>query len=45
VAAIPTCVFYERPEAAPDVVRFCFAKRDETILAAAPRRARLRVPA
>jgi aspartate/methionine/tyrosine aminotransferase len=42
VAAIPTSVFYARPEAAPPVARFCFAKRDETILAAAPRLARLR---
>ena len=42
VAAIPTSVFYQRPEAAPPVARFCFAKRDETILAAAPRLARLR---
>ena len=43
VAAIPTSVFYERPEAAPPVARFCFAKRDETILAA--RAARLAPPA
>jgi aspartate/methionine/tyrosine aminotransferase len=42
VAAIPTSVFYERPDAAPPVARFCFAKRDETILGAAPRLARLR---
>jgi aspartate/methionine/tyrosine aminotransferase len=41
VAAIPTSVFYERPETAPAVARFCFAKRDETILAAAPRLAAL----
>jgi aspartate/methionine/tyrosine aminotransferase len=42
VAAIPTSVFYARPGAAPPVARFCFAKRDETILAAGPRLARLR---
>ena len=41
VAAIPTSVFYQRPESAPPVARFCFAKRDETILAAAPRLAKL----
>jgi len=45
VAAIPTSVFYARPESAAPVARFCFAKRDETILAAAPRLAKLRVPA
>ena len=42
VAAIPTSVFYQRPESAPPVARFCFAKKDETILAAAPRLAKLR---
>ena len=42
VAAIPTSVFHQRPETAPPVARFCFAKRDETILAAAPRLAKLR---
>jgi aspartate/methionine/tyrosine aminotransferase len=42
VAAIPTSVFYEHPETAPPVARFCFAKRDETITAAAPRLAKLR---
>ena len=42
VAAIPTSVFYERPDGAPPVARFCFAKRDETILAAVPRLAKLR---
>jgi aspartate/methionine/tyrosine aminotransferase len=42
VAAIPTSVFYERPGSAPPVARFCFAKKDETILAAGPRLARLR---
>ena len=42
VAAIPTSVFYERPDEAPPVARFCFAKRDETIVAAGPRLAKLR---
>src|SRR5262249_20786575 len=42
VAAIPTAAFYRRPESAPPVARFCFAKRDETILAARPRLAKLR---
>jgi aspartate/methionine/tyrosine aminotransferase len=42
VAAIPTSVFYQDPASAPPVARFCFAKRDETILAAAPRLAKLR---
>jgi aspartate/methionine/tyrosine aminotransferase len=42
VAAIPTSVFYQRPAAAPPVARFCFAKKDETILAAAPRLEALR---
>jgi aspartate/methionine/tyrosine aminotransferase len=42
VAAIPTSAFYARPQAATPIARFCFAKRDETILAAAPRLAALR---
>ncbi|MEP6654384.1 MAG: methionine aminotransferase [Myxococcales bacterium] len=41
VAAIPTSVFYQDPHTAPPLARFCFAKRDETILAAAPRLAPL----
>ena len=41
-AAILWVIFTRRPEAAPAVARFCFAKRDETILAAAPRLAALR---
>jgi aspartate/methionine/tyrosine aminotransferase len=40
VAAIPTSVFYQDPTGAPRLARFCFAKRDATILAAAPRLAR-----
>jgi len=40
VAAIPTSVFYQDPGSAPRLARFCFAKRDATILAAAPRLAR-----
>ena len=37
VAAIPTSVFYADPAAAPPLARFCFAKRDETLQAAAER--------
>ena len=40
VAAIPTSVFYQDPATAPRLARFCFAKHDETIAAAAPRLAR-----
>lgn len=36
VAAIPTSAFYSDPRQAPALARFCFAKKDETILAAAP---------
>ena len=42
VAAIPTSVFYADPKTAPPFARFCFAKRDETIDAAAARLAKLR---
>jgi len=42
VAAIPTSVFYASPQAAPPYARFCFAKRDETIDAAASRLRKLR---
>jgi len=45
VAAIPTSVFYAEPTAAPPLVRFCFAKRDETLHAAAARLATRRLPA
>ncbi len=41
VAAIPMSAFYADAAAAPTMVRFCFAKRDETILAAGPRLRRL----
>jgi aspartate/methionine/tyrosine aminotransferase len=37
VAAIPTSVFYSEPPKAPPLARFCFAKRDEVILAASER--------
>jgi aspartate/methionine/tyrosine aminotransferase len=42
VAAIPTSVFYADPKSAPPFARFCFAKRDETIDAAAARLKKLR---
>jgi aspartate/methionine/tyrosine aminotransferase len=44
VAAIPTSVFYADPTTAPPFARFCFAKRDETIDAAATRLQKLRPP-
>jgi aspartate/methionine/tyrosine aminotransferase len=42
VAAIPTSVFYTDPKTAPPLARFCFAKREETIEAAALRLKKLR---
>jgi aspartate/methionine/tyrosine aminotransferase len=45
VAAIPTSVFYADPATAPRLARFCFAKRDETLRAAAARLATLRASA
>jgi aspartate/methionine/tyrosine aminotransferase len=42
VAAIPTSVFYANPAQAPSFARFCFAKRAETIEAAAERLKKLR---
>lgn len=45
VAAIPPSAFYADPSRAPRLARFCFAKRDETIRAAAERLARLPRPA
>jgi aspartate/methionine/tyrosine aminotransferase len=42
VAAIPPSAFYLDPSTAPPLARFCFAKRDETIDAAAARLVRLR---
>ena len=44
VAAIPPSAFYLQPETAPPLARFCFAKRDETIDAAAARLSALRDP-
>jgi aspartate/methionine/tyrosine aminotransferase len=41
VAAIPTSVFYAEPASAPPLARFCFAKRDDTIAAAAERLRRM----
>lgn len=35
VAAIPVSVFYQQPPTEMRLVRFCFAKREETLLAAA----------
>lgn len=40
VAAIPISVFYEKPPAS-NWIRFCFAKRDETLVQATERLARL----
>jgi aspartate/methionine/tyrosine aminotransferase len=37
VAAIPTSAFYAAPDRAPNHARFCFAKRQDTIAAAARR--------
>ncbi len=42
VAAIPPSAFYADPARAPLLARFCFAKRDETLRAAAERLQRLR---
>ena len=42
VAAIPTSVFYEAPASAPAFARFCFAKSDATLDAAAERLRALR---
>ncbi|HVZ74346.1 MAG TPA: methionine aminotransferase [Polyangia bacterium] len=42
VAAIPTSVFHLDPASAPKLARFCFAKRDETLDAAAVRLKKLR---
>jgi len=37
VAAIPVSVFFSAPSRAPQLARFCFAKKDETLVAAAHR--------
>ncbi len=42
VAAIPPSAFYAEPASAPLLARFCFAKRTETLQAAAERLARLK---
>jgi aspartate/methionine/tyrosine aminotransferase len=42
VAAIPPSAFYADPRTAPRLARFCFAKRNETMRAAAERLVRLR---
>jgi aspartate/methionine/tyrosine aminotransferase len=42
VAAIPTSAFYANPAKAPLLARFCFAKKEETIQAAADRLRKLR---
>lgn len=42
VAAIPPSAFYADPARAPLLARFCFAKKDETLRAAAERLHRLR---
>jgi aspartate/methionine/tyrosine aminotransferase len=44
VASIPPSAFYVDPATAPRLVRFCFAKREETMRAAASRLAALRRP-
>lgn len=44
VAAIPPSAFYGEPARAPQLARFCFAKRAETIAAAATRLKRLPHP-
>ena len=41
VAAIPVSAFYENPPADLKLIRFCFAKSDETLVAAAERLCRL----
>ncbi|MFT4036867.1 MAG: aminotransferase class I/II-fold pyridoxal phosphate-dependent enzyme [Thermomicrobiales bacterium] len=42
VAAVPPSAFYADPARAPQLARFCFAKRPDTIAAAAERLLRLR---
>lgn len=42
VAAVPPSAFYADPRRAPLLARFCFAKREETLLAAAERLKTLR---
>ncbi|HEX8846335.1 MAG TPA: aminotransferase class I/II-fold pyridoxal phosphate-dependent enzyme [Pyrinomonadaceae bacterium] len=42
VACVPGSSFYSRPELGAQQVRFCFCKKDETLLAAAERLGKLR---
>ena len=42
VACVPGSSFYSRPELGAQQVRFCFCKKDETLLAAAERLSKLR---
>jgi len=42
VAAIPTSIFYSNQANAPQIVRFCFAKQDATLVAAGERLSRVR---
>jgi aspartate/methionine/tyrosine aminotransferase len=42
VVAIPTSIFYSSSAGIPQVVRFCFAKRHETLRAAGERLVRAR---
>jgi len=44
VAAIPPSAFYADPATAPRLARFCFAKRDQTMRAAAERLAAMKSP-
>ena len=41
VAAIPISAFYESPPQGQRLIRFCFAKSDATLVAAAERLARI----
>ncbi|HEX8887831.1 MAG TPA: aminotransferase class I/II-fold pyridoxal phosphate-dependent enzyme [Pyrinomonadaceae bacterium] len=43
VACVPGSSFYSRPELGAQQVRFCFCKKDETLLAAAERLSKLKV--
>ena len=43
VAAVPGSSFYIEPASAPQTVRFCFSKRDETLQEADRRLARLAI--
>jgi len=45
VATVPGSSFYAEPSAAPQTIRFCYSKRDETLREADRRLARLRPPA